>query len=67
MYPQYPDTPEGRARATLEHPHGEEYPGQYDYERKLLMDASDNPSEIEERYGSTQDQINTRRERKTNQ
>lgn len=39
MYPQYPDTPEGHARESLEHPHGEEYPGQYDHERQILRES----------------------------
>lgn len=54
MYKQYEDNEEGRCKERLEHPYGEEYPGQYDAERKYLMEHSDNPSEIEKKYGKLQ-------------
>jgi hypothetical protein len=39
MYPQPPEDyteEEKRCWESLNHPHGEEFPGQYDYEREVL-------------------------------
>lgn len=51
MYPRYPDTPEGRAREVLEHPEGEEYPGQFDAYKEILIAAGWDPAEVTRRYG----------------
>jgi hypothetical protein len=50
MFPT--DKDEKEARERLEHPHGEEFPGQYDAERRLLKER--NPEEdIDKKYGKT--------------
>lgn len=51
MYPKYENTPEGRARAALEHPDGEEYPGANDWAKEELIKHGDDPRDVERKYG----------------
>ena len=39
MYPTYPKTKLGRALEVLNHPDGEEFPGQFDVFKKIVQDA----------------------------